>query len=88
MLDDLGWSVQKPDPRAIERDEDLIPAWLSWDWPRIRKGAAYAWQRNLQGIWSQRAYLKASSTNTNDGFGYSVALSGDTEDGFLIDINC
>lgn len=38
-LDDLGWSVQKPDPKAIERDEDLIRAWLSRDWPRIKKGA-------------------------------------------------
>ena len=40
LLDDLGWSVQKPDPRAIERDEDLIQAWLSRDWPRIKKSAA------------------------------------------------
>jgi putative transposase len=40
LLDDLGWSVQKPDPRAMERDEDLIRAWLSRDWPRIKKGAA------------------------------------------------
>ena len=40
LLDDLGWSVQKPDPRAIERDEDLIQAWLSRDWPRIKKRAA------------------------------------------------
>jgi transposase len=40
LLDDLGWSVQKPDSRAIERDEDLIRAWLSQDWPRIKKGAA------------------------------------------------
>jgi len=40
LLDELGWSVQKPDPRAIERDEDLIRAWLSRDWPRIKKGAA------------------------------------------------
>ena len=29
LLHDLGWSVQKPDPRAIERDEELIRAWLS-----------------------------------------------------------
>jgi transposase len=36
----LGWSVQKPDPRAIERDEELIQAWLQRDWPRIKKGAA------------------------------------------------
>jgi transposase len=40
LLDDLGWSVQKPDSRATERDEDLIRAWLSRDWPRIKKGAA------------------------------------------------
>jgi transposase len=40
LLADLGWSVQKPDARAIERDEDLIRAWLSRDWPRIKKGAA------------------------------------------------
>jgi len=40
LLDDLGWSVQKPDPRAIERDEELIHAWLSRDWPRIKKSAA------------------------------------------------
>lgn len=40
LLDGLGWSVQKPEPRAIERDEDLIRAWLKQDWPRIKKGAA------------------------------------------------
>jgi transposase len=40
LLDDLGWSVQTPDARAIERDEDLIRAWLRRDWPRIKKGAA------------------------------------------------
>jgi transposase len=40
LLADLGWSVQKPDSRAIERDEDLIRAWLSREWPRIKKSAA------------------------------------------------
>jgi transposase len=40
LLDDLGWSVQKPDPRAMERDEDLIRAWMSQDWLRIKKSAA------------------------------------------------
>ena len=40
LLNDLGWSVQKVDPRAIERDEELIRAWLSRDWPRIKKSAA------------------------------------------------
>ncbi len=40
LLGDLGWSVQKPDPRAIERDEEMIQAWLRRDWPRIKKSAA------------------------------------------------
>jgi len=40
LLDGMGWSVQKPDPRAIERDEELILAWLKQDWPRIKKGTA------------------------------------------------
>jgi transposase len=40
LLHDLGWSVQKPETRAIERDEDLIRAWLSKDWNRIKKSAA------------------------------------------------
>ena len=40
LLHDLGWSVQKPEPRALERDEELIRAWLKQDWPRIKKSAA------------------------------------------------
>jgi FG-GAP repeat protein len=40
-------------------------------------GAAYVFVRN-GGTWSQQAYLKASNTDTNDEFGYSVAISGDT----------
>ncbi len=40
LLHGLGWSVQKPEPRALERDEELIRAWLRKDWPRIKKGAA------------------------------------------------
>jgi transposase len=40
LLHKLGWSVQKPEGRAIERDEELIAAWLSKDWLRIKKSAA------------------------------------------------
>jgi transposase len=40
LLHQWGWSVQNPDPRAIERDEELIRAWLKRDWPRIKKSAA------------------------------------------------
>ena len=37
LLHGLGWSVQKPETRALERDEALIRAWLEQDWPRIKK---------------------------------------------------
>ena len=40
LLKGLGWSVQKLDTRAIERDEEMIQAWLKQDWPRIKKSAA------------------------------------------------
>ncbi len=40
VLDQMGWSLQMPLPRAKERDEALIRAWLEKDWPRIKKGAA------------------------------------------------
>jgi hypothetical protein len=42
-----------------------------------RSGAVYVFTRN--GVdWSQQAYVKASNTATNGGFGGAVALSGDT----------
>jgi len=40
LLASMGWSVQKPDSRAIERDEKLILAWLKRDWARIKKSTA------------------------------------------------
>lgn len=36
----LGWSQQVPAPRARERDEALVEAWLKKDWPRIKKRLA------------------------------------------------
>src|SRR5205823_3210346 len=43
----------------------------------LYSGAAYVFVRNGT-TWSQQAYLKASNTGTSDGFGMSVAVSGDT----------
>ncbi|MBI4881069.1 MAG: hypothetical protein HY812_15640 [Planctomycetes bacterium] len=40
-------------------------------------GAAYVFVRTGS-TWSQQAYLKASNTEANDWFGYSVSVSGDT----------
>jgi len=47
LLTRLGWSLQQPLPRAVERDEDLIRAWLAQDWPRIKKGAAFRRQHRV-----------------------------------------
>lgn len=40
-------------------------------------GAAYVFVRSGSG-WTQQAYLKASNTDAEDGFGASVSVSGDT----------
>ncbi|WP_179959377.1 cadherin-like beta sandwich domain-containing protein [Marinobacter changyiensis] len=40
-------------------------------------GAAYVFTRSA-GVWSQQVYLKASNAGTEDRFGVSVALDGDT----------
>jgi transposase len=36
----LGWSVQRPQRQAKERDEDAIQHWVAHEWPRIKKGHA------------------------------------------------
>lgn len=37
LMASLGWSCQKPEKRAIERDEERIERWVARDWPRIKK---------------------------------------------------
>jgi transposase len=37
VLTALGWSCQKPERRAIERDEAAIARWKREEWPRIKK---------------------------------------------------
>ena len=34
----LGWSVQRPQRQAKERDEETIQHWVAHEWPRIKKG--------------------------------------------------
>jgi transposase len=36
----LGWTVRRPERRAIERDEEGIARWVAHEWPRIKKGPA------------------------------------------------
>ncbi len=37
VLTALGWSCQKPERRAVERDEVAIARWKRNEWPRIKK---------------------------------------------------
>ena len=37
ILEALGWSCQKPERQARERDEKAIEQWRRTDWPRIKK---------------------------------------------------
>ncbi|MGQ0604051.1 MAG: IS630 family transposase [Anaerolineales bacterium] len=38
ILQDMGWSSQKPERRPIQRDEVAIRHWRRYCWPRIKKG--------------------------------------------------
>lgn len=40
LLHGLGWSPQKPQRRASERDDERAQRWVKHDWPRIKKRAA------------------------------------------------
>ena len=40
FLRQRGWSRQQPASQDKRRDEELIRAWLTKDWPRIKKVAA------------------------------------------------
>jgi transposase len=37
LMHQLGWSPQKPERRALERDERAVQRWKKKDWPRIKK---------------------------------------------------
>ena len=38
LMHRLNWSHQKPERRALERDEANIERWKHEEWPRIKKG--------------------------------------------------
>jgi hypothetical protein len=68
--DNFGYSV------ALSGDTVVAGAYTE-DGSAIDSGAAYVFTRS--GVtWTQQAYLKASNPDMSDGFGISVALSGDT----------
>lgn len=40
ILRQEGWSCQKPERRARERDDEAVERWRRQDWPRIKKRPA------------------------------------------------
>ena len=80
--DEFGWTV------AIDGDTIAVGAHYEdsnatgvdgnqADESALDSGAAYIFAR-AGTTWSQQAYLKASNTDANDLYGWSVAVSGDT----------
>ncbi|HUN81536.1 MAG TPA: FG-GAP repeat protein [Phycisphaerae bacterium] len=69
--DNFGISV------AFDGDTAIVGAWGADTTGGTDAGAAYVLIRN-GGLWSQQAKLIASDGATNDNFGLSVAVSGDT----------
>lgn len=49
LLDKLGFSPQKPLPRAVEQERELVQAWLERDFPRIKKVAAVVRRNRILG---------------------------------------
>lgn len=41
ILHAMGWSPQKPERRAKERDEKAIVNWIRYQWPQIKKKPAH-----------------------------------------------
>lgn len=37
LLHSLGWSPQKPQRQAVERDEEKVQTWIKQEWPRVKK---------------------------------------------------
>jgi transposase len=40
LLQRVGWSCQKPQRRALHRDDEAVAHWKHYIWPQIKKVAA------------------------------------------------
>lgn len=68
--DQFGYSV------SIDGDTAVIGAITDNVGATIQQGSAHVFARNV-GVWTQQAQLTATSGAAFDGFGWSVAISGD-----------
>jgi hypothetical protein len=73
------WAVHDHfgDAIAIDGDTVVIGAWGN-DGNSTDSGSAYVFVRNAFGEWTEQAKLLASDGRPLDGFGWTVALDGDT----------
>lgn len=85
LYDSLGYVVDlNRDTIVVSQDYDdssqttiTNGATASSDESAYNSGAAFVYRR-YGNLWVQEAYLKASNADTEDNFGISVAISGDT----------
>jgi len=56
LMHSLRWSPQKPERRALQRDEEKIARWKQKDWPRVKK--------TLHG-WAPTSYLPTNRLPLN-----------------------
>jgi transposase len=54
LMHSLGWSHQKPESRAVERNDEEIARWKREEWPRVKK--------------TPRGWGPTSSSSTNPAF--------------------
>ena len=81
-VDQFGWSVAIAGNTAVvgANREDSNATTVNGDQANnsaLEAGSAYVFVRSGT-TWTQEAYLKASNTDADDQFGYSVAIAGDT----------
>lgn len=55
LMSSLNWSYQKPDKRALQRDEQAIEQWKRKEWPRVKK--------TLNG-WAPTLYLSTNQDSS------------------------
>jgi transposase len=55
LMHSLRWSPQKPERRALQRDEEKIARWKQKDWPRVKK--------TLHG-WAPTSYLPTNRASS------------------------
>jgi hypothetical protein len=67
--------VGSPDEDSTATGANLV---TSPNTGATNSGAAYVYKRDVNGTWALEGYLKSFNTTGGQGFGYAVAISGDT----------